>query len=575
MRKSLFLILAFLVRWGGLLWLALLAMAQPTIAQEPQPGWKLYLPMVVKSPGNPPVITVFNANPSQINTGGTSTLSWKVNGATTLNLSPGIGAITGSSQVVRPTTTTQYILTASNAFGTTSATVTVTVGGGGISGGFFIPGLPDIDRPTTHPTVVLDSAGGVHLAFAADSSTPDDATRPAYYAYCPRNCTNAAAFMVITLGDHVNYTNLALDQLGRPRLLLRLRRPTGQLFEYQYGMCEGACIHPAHWAFTSLTEAHPRPVGWGEPFSRFFALDPLGRPRFVYYDNGANSNDPHRGVFYAYCDSNCGNAANWQETKLFEDPDASEFALTLSPTGQPRLAYTSYDQSNFPYSWYVAYAECNADCTIAANWFYARLVNTVSASVLEFAKFALRVDTNGKPRLALYPGTGQGGTLSPGYLHYLWCNAASCTGGSTWRALNLGLRYRNGENGIDLALDSQNRPRLAYHAPLAEGYGLYYTWCNTNCETSAQSWQNRQVEPSERVTQELPIPPWPGCSFPQCNPPIPPCTLSAWNTGVRPSLAVDRVGHPRIAYDADHEQGGGCGTFTDTRLTRYASFNQP
>jgi hypothetical protein len=129
--------------------------------------------------------------------------------------------------------------------------------------------------------------------------------------------------------------------------------------------------------------------------------------------------------------------------------------------------------------------------------------------------------------------------------------------------LDLGLPFTHGEAGVDLALDSQDRPRLAYHAPLAAGYGLYYAWCNTNCEASAQGWQEQEVEPSEQVNQELPIPPSAGCSFPLCDPPRPPCTISSWNNGVRPAQGLDPAGNPRLAYDTDHEQGGSCQPFTD------------
>jgi hypothetical protein len=278
-------------------------------------------------------------------------------------------------------------------------------------------------------------------------------------------------------------------------------------------------------------------------------------------------------VYYSYCNSTCTSAANWAETQLFQDTQAVEFALTFGPEGQPRLAYASYDSDNV--QWYVAYAECNANCNSATGWHIARLVDTVSASVTEFATFALRADLNGKPRLALYTGTGLGGSLTPNTLYYLSCDATNCAQSQAWQALNLGLPQAYGEEGVDLAFDSQNHPRLAYHAPLAAGFGLHYAWCNTNCGASAQSWQYREIEPSEQVNQELPIPPWPGCAFPQCNPPIPPCTMSFWDNGVRPSLALDAAGHPRIAYDADHEQGGGCGTFTDTRLTRFAQLTQP
>jgi hypothetical protein len=44
---------------------------------------------------------------------------------------------------------------------------------------------------------------------------------------------------------------------------------------------------------------------------------------------------------------------------------------------------------------------------------------------------------------------------------------------------------------------------------------------------------------------------------------------------VRPALALDAGGHPRIAYDAEHWQGGGCGSFRDARLTRFIQFSQP
>ncbi|MBI3961968.1 MAG: hypothetical protein HY335_04370 [Deinococcus sp.] len=67
--------------------------------------------------------------------------------------------------------------------------------------GFFIPG--NIDRPTARPTVVVDTAGGVHIALTPDSNTPEDPTRPAYYAYCPANCTSVDAFTIISLRDDV------------------------------------------------------------------------------------------------------------------------------------------------------------------------------------------------------------------------------------------------------------------------------------------------------------------------------------------------------------------------------------
>lgn len=545
-------------------------------ADEPAPNVlprTTFLPLVARtaSPA-PPVIHSFNASPAIIVAGSASTLSWQVTGATSLSITPSVGAVTGNSVVVHPATTTQYTLLASNAAGSTSARATVTVNTPPpSSGGFFIVPTPDIELPTSHPTLAVDDAGGVHVAFTPESAPQSNPTRPAYYAYCPANCTRAAAFTRVQLGDGVDFASLALTPTGQPRLLLR--KPVQSVYVFQYWQCDGDCTNLAHWQSGDLGYAYARPVGWVEAFIDSFALDHLGRPRFVYYDSGADYQDPHRGVFYAWCDATCTAPANWYETRLLDDGNASDFDLALGPNGQPRLAYVTYDSQAVAQQ--VAYAECQTGCQSGNNWAGIVLANTASASVSHWATFDLALDAGGKPRLALYTGTGQGGSLVANSLYYLACNAAQCAADQAWSALKLNLPQTQGEEGVALALDSQNRPRIAFHAPLAAGFGLHFAWCNANCATSALGWQAQEAEASEEVNAQLPIPPAPGCSFPQCNPPIPPCTFSSWDSGLRPALALDGAGNPRIAYDAEHLQGGACGAFTDARLTRYMQFNRP
>ena len=77
-----------------------------------------------------PTITSFVAAPMVITPGGSSTLSWTVDGATSLSLDPGIGAITGDHVAVTPAISTQYRLTATNAVGSATADVTVVVDAG-------------------------------------------------------------------------------------------------------------------------------------------------------------------------------------------------------------------------------------------------------------------------------------------------------------------------------------------------------------------------------------------------------------------------------------------------------------
>jgi hypothetical protein len=55
------------------------------------------------------------------------TLSWTTSSADYLIVSPGLGAVRGTSATVNPTATTTYTLYATNQYGRTSATVTVNV----------------------------------------------------------------------------------------------------------------------------------------------------------------------------------------------------------------------------------------------------------------------------------------------------------------------------------------------------------------------------------------------------------------------------------------------------------------
>ena len=78
--------------------------------------------------GTAPVIKSFNAVPSSIPKGGTSSLSWEIKGATIFTINQGIGIPTSKySQPVSPAETTTYTLTAINSYGTDNATATVTV----------------------------------------------------------------------------------------------------------------------------------------------------------------------------------------------------------------------------------------------------------------------------------------------------------------------------------------------------------------------------------------------------------------------------------------------------------------
>jgi len=74
-----------------------------------------------------PVISSFEANPSNINKGQSTVLSWSVSGAALVRIDNGIGAVTGRTIIVSPTVPTDYTLTAENSAGITTATAKVFV----------------------------------------------------------------------------------------------------------------------------------------------------------------------------------------------------------------------------------------------------------------------------------------------------------------------------------------------------------------------------------------------------------------------------------------------------------------
>jgi hypothetical protein len=85
---------------------------------------------VVVAPANIPQILTFVANPQTIDAGQSSQLCWQVSGATAIQIDPGVGSNLNANDcaTVKPSVTTTYTLTATNAQGTIKANVTVNVG---------------------------------------------------------------------------------------------------------------------------------------------------------------------------------------------------------------------------------------------------------------------------------------------------------------------------------------------------------------------------------------------------------------------------------------------------------------
>jgi hypothetical protein len=81
-----------------------------------------------QGPAAPPPEIVFNAGPSDILLGESSTLTWSTKDADSVSIAPGIGDVNPSGSVsVTPASTTEYILTATGPGGSAEARTTVSV----------------------------------------------------------------------------------------------------------------------------------------------------------------------------------------------------------------------------------------------------------------------------------------------------------------------------------------------------------------------------------------------------------------------------------------------------------------
>ncbi|MDZ7636817.1 MAG: OmpA family protein [Bryobacterales bacterium] len=131
----------------SLLALALLLFVAGCKKKIPAPAPLPPPPTETKAPAAPTIAT-FVGEPSSIDRGQSSTLRWVVEGADEVSINNGIGTVMASgTRQVFPTNTTTYVLTARNAGGSVTRSVTVNVN---------VPPAPVAAKPTAAPTASLE-----------------------------------------------------------------------------------------------------------------------------------------------------------------------------------------------------------------------------------------------------------------------------------------------------------------------------------------------------------------------------------------------------------------------------------
>ncbi|MFA5400191.1 MAG: hypothetical protein WC169_08990 [Dehalococcoidia bacterium] len=116
-----------------------------------------------------PVVINFTVNPASINQGETAILSWEVQNASSISIDPGMpaAASTGAEKVA-PSSTTTYILTASNSAGSTRATALLTVAGAPVTPP--APVLPVILSFSASPSSI-NAGGSAILSWTTSNAT--------------------------------------------------------------------------------------------------------------------------------------------------------------------------------------------------------------------------------------------------------------------------------------------------------------------------------------------------------------------------------------------------------------------
>jgi hypothetical protein len=103
-----------------------------TLSQVPASAFEVVQMNPVYTAGNvpkgaAPAISSFTASATSVSAGTQVTLSWQVSGASYLVINPQVGAVRGNSAPVTPSQSTSYTLYATNQYGRTTASVSVTV----------------------------------------------------------------------------------------------------------------------------------------------------------------------------------------------------------------------------------------------------------------------------------------------------------------------------------------------------------------------------------------------------------------------------------------------------------------
>ena len=307
--------------------------------------------------------------------------------------------------------------------------------------------------------------------------------------------------------------------------------------DYFYAACDDDCTRPDAWSMTKIFSGRVPASNLDhddELPQRSFALDPQGRPRFVVYDENQLAAPEHAGLFYLSCDDGCDESASWKETLITV---ATRYAVER--VAQPALTFSPDGAPRVASAQFfpigsrpavLAYLACDDACDRTASWGRAELMPRGSGAE---PSVDIAVDKNGRPRIAFYQEALLGGGGKR--LFYLACDD-TCLNPAHWQHVDLGLGVFNGQEP-DLELDALGQPRIAY-ADWDHG-GIGFASCDQDCTAASSNWTHRIVEDRDALYRAWPV------AYPSH------CTGGRWNT-LTPTRALPPSGPAQVAFDATY-----------------------
>ena len=378
---------------------------------------------------------------------------------------------------------------------------------------FFLPTADEV-RNTVNPRVETDRAGNVHTVF------PAHAIGDAFYTYCGSDCDpdTMVSIKLPTEGTVVN-AMLAIGPDNKPQILL------STYLRLYYATCETDCSQASGWSISLILEHSGNLEVSGEAF----AITPDGKLGFIMHSSRPLfGSSPTPATWYMTCETSCEDPAEWVQSQIASDV-WQETSLHYTADGQPRLATVlKIDGVDTG-----AYLECDGTCSTEDDWAGVTIVEAFSNRLTEdlYPAISLDLTTADRPRVVMLGKADGQRTLA-----YYECDL-NCADGNNWRGGELNRSDKIGA-GLDLVLDSADRPRFVYTADS----NILLAYCDERCTDADAPWKLTKVEFGGDMKPDEIIP-------------YPNCTVGAWFLR-SPSLALGADGLPRVGYRALDISGG-------------------